>query len=97
MAFTEKSSDVPVSLDNIKKLFKYRNDMYKGIAEMANDPDNSTFSFNDYIEGEIFGGVDLTKDITEIVFNSFRPQDFPDYKDRVAQLEKIGIKVTVKI
>ena len=98
MAFTKQSSDMPVTFENVQKLFRYRKEIIKDIAELAKHPDAQIgqFSFNDYIEGEIFGGVDLTKDIEEVVLTEFDPDEFEDYEDRVAQLQEAGIKVTFK-
>ncbi len=94
-AFIKDSSDVPVSFENIKKLFKYRDDMLKNMATYIADPDdvNNKMLFSDYIEGEIFGGVNLAEDVSEIVFTDFNAKAFPDYEERVEQLEAMGIKV----
>ncbi len=84
-AFIKDSSDVPVSLENLKKLFKYRNDTLENITEVIKNPDdvNNKALFGDYIEAEIFGGVNLAEDVSELVFTEFNPDAFPGYEELV--------------
>ncbi len=48
MAFTKSSSDMPVTIENVQKLFKYRKEVIKDIAELAKHPEAQLgqFSFN---------------------------------------------------